>query len=71
MGATSATGTKGVQVQAAYANTVSVFVGDSSVDATHGFELAPGDSVFVPVPDPSKIFVFASSTSQKANGLVF
>jgi hypothetical protein len=67
---TSVTATKGVQLRAADANTGVVYVGKSTVttdsaDATDGYPLAAGESLFVPVDDASKIYLRATAASQK------
>jgi hypothetical protein len=62
--------TRGVQLKAAADNTALVFVGNSDVttdsaDATDGFPLAAGEGLFVAVDDASKIYLRASSGTQK------
>lgn len=61
---------RGVQIVANSANTVNVFIGPSTVTAgtsaatTDGYPLAAGESIVVPVIEPSKIYaVTASSTA--------
>ncbi len=66
---------KGVQLKAAAANTAVVYVGNSDVtadsaDATDGFPLQSSDSLFLPINDPSKIFVIASAANQKVFFLI-
>lgn len=64
----------GVIVKAAIDNTSGskIYVGDSNAvtaglaDATDGFELAPGESITVPVDNANKIWVIGSTTSLKA-----
>ena len=62
---------RGVQVIAHSSNAVDVYVGTSTVtadaaDATDGFPLAAGESIVIPVIDPSTIYVRApSGTSSK------
>ena len=61
---------RGVQIKAASANSGLVYVGNSDVtadasDATDGFPLAPGEGLFLPVDDPSRIYVVGSAASQK------
>lgn len=52
-------------------NTLSVFVGNSKVTAdqasTGGFPLAPGESLVLPLTNPSKVYVIATDTAQKIN----
>ncbi len=62
--------TKGVQIKAPETNSGVVYVGASGVtadsaDATDGFPLSPGEGLFVPVDDPSKLYVIASAAGQK------
>lgn len=66
---------KGVQIKAASANTGVLYIGNSDVtadsaDATDGFPLLSGDSLFLPINDPRKIFVVASAANQKAFYLI-
>lgn len=66
----SSTSKKGVLVKAADSNSGIVYVGKSTVtagtvDATDGFELWAGESVVIPVDNPNKIYVIASTTAQK------
>ncbi len=64
--ATPAIGARqGVIVQSLSANTAKVYVGPLGVDATTGIELSPGDSVSIPVFDPSTIFATGAAASQK------
>lgn len=63
-------GANAVIVQAAYANTASIWVGDSDIAANNGVELGPGDAITIPCPDSAKVFVVANTSGQKAAGLV-
>ncbi len=59
---------RGVQIVADSGNSVAVYIGISTVttdaaDATDGFPLAAGESVVVPVIDPTTIYVRAASGS--------
>ena len=59
---------RGVQIVAGAGNTVTVYVGPSTVtpdsaDGTDGFPLSAGERVGVPVIDPSTIYVRAASGS--------
>ena len=69
--AVSSTITQGVQLKAANSNSGSIYIGslsgvtNGSIDATDGFELAAGESLFVPIDDPSKIYVIGSATGKK------
>jgi hypothetical protein len=61
---------RGVQVKAAVSNTGTVYVGNSDVtadsaDATDGFPLAPGDGLFLPIDDPTRVYLVASAAGQK------
>jgi hypothetical protein len=60
---------RGVQLKAATTNTGTLYVGNSDVtagtaEATDGFPLGPGDALFLPIDDPSKVFLIASAASQ-------
>lgn len=54
----------GVCVQSIAANTAKIYVGGSGVLTTTGIELAPGDSFWFPLGDPSKIYCISGSASQ-------
>ena len=60
---------QGIIVQSIAANTSKIYVGDSTVSATSGVELAAGDSVFIPIGDVAKIFGFTAGTGQILTGL--
>jgi len=53
--------THGVRVKALKGNTKKVWVCNTNQLATHGFELQPGDEVFIPVDQPEKIWVVAET----------
>jgi hypothetical protein len=66
---------RGVQIKAAIGNTGTVYVGNSDVtanaaDATDGFPLVGGEALFVPVNDPSKVYVIGSASGQTVFYLV-
>ena len=59
---------RGVQIIADSTNSVKVYVGISTVtadsaDGTDGFPLAAGESVVIPVIDPSTVYLIASTGS--------
>lgn len=58
--------TRGVIVQALAANSAYVYVGGVGV-TTDGVQLAAGQSVMLPVDDPSLIYVYGSTSSQVVN----
>ena len=68
---TTSHASRGVQVIADSTNAVKIYVGLSTVttdaaDGTDGFPLAAGDSIVIPVSDPSLVYVRApSGTSSK------
>lgn len=73
--ATSTHAPRGVQIKAALTNSGTLYVGNSDVtagaaDATDGFPLAPGDALFIPVDDPSKVYLIGSAIGQVAHFLV-
>lgn len=51
----------GVIVQALAGNAGNVFVGDSSVDSTNGFELQPGQATSVAIDNLNKVYVDAAN----------
>jgi hypothetical protein len=60
----------GVTIKAARNNTANIYVGKSDVtadttDATDGFELVPGESLFLPVSNANLIYVIAAAVNQK------
>ena len=56
---------QGVIVQALSTNTASVFVGGAGVDNTTGYELAAGKDVAFLIEDPSLIYSYCGTASQK------
>jgi hypothetical protein len=59
---------RGVQIVANSTNTAVVYVGTSTVtadaaDGTDGFPLAAGESIVIPVIDPSTVYLIASTGS--------
>ncbi len=66
---TSTHAPRGVQLKASVANSGTVYVGNSDVtagaaDATDGFPLGAGEALFVPIDDPSKIYLVGTSAGQ-------
>jgi hypothetical protein len=60
---------KGIELIAASTNSGTVYVGNADVtagsaDATDGFPLAPGARLFLPLDDPSKVYVRGSASGQ-------
>lgn len=60
----------GVYIKRSSSETGIVYVGTSTVtagttDATDGFPIEAGDSLFVSVDDPSKVYVIGSTTGLK------
>src|SRR5687767_2707097 len=58
----------GVLLKALTTNTGIVWVGDSGIDGgtTDGFPLAAGESISIPVSDPSRIYAIATGTQKLA-----
>lgn len=56
--------TIGVWIRAATTNTGLIYVGDSSVSASNGYELAPGEAQFFPIANRATINIDASANSQ-------
>lgn len=63
-GATVGQAWQAVIVQSIGANTAKVYVGGAGVTVTTGLELNPGDSVSLPVGDPSTIFAISGTSGQ-------
>ena len=58
---------KGVTVTADMSNSGTIFVGNSTgVTSTSGFPLEAGDAIFLPIDNPTKIYLIADASSQKA-----
>ncbi len=53
----------GLVLYARASNSVSVFVGNSAVTTSTGYELEAGKAISLDVDDPSKIYVVCASTS--------
>jgi hypothetical protein len=67
--ATALHAAKGIELIAAATNSGTVYVGNADVtagaaDATDGFPLAPGARLFLPLDDPSKVYVRGSAAGQ-------
>lgn len=65
----------GVLVKAANGNSGKIYVGKSDVtadstDATDGFELGAGESVFVEIDNANKVYVIASAANQSVYYIV-
>ena len=52
----------GIKIKALADNTGTIYVGDSDVDSSSGFELAAGEEVFIEIDDLAKVYVDASSS---------
>jgi hypothetical protein len=52
---------KGVLVKALASNTAPVYIGDSGVTITSGYELNPKEEVFIPIDNVNKLYGIASS----------
>ncbi len=49
--------TVGVTIKALAGNSGTVYVGITGVDNSNGFELAPGEQIFIPIDDLETIFL--------------
>lgn len=58
---------QGLIVQAPSGNSGSIWIGDSTVDSTHGIELTAGQSVSINATDPSLVYAYATASGQRAN----
>ena len=57
---------KGVTLSVEFSNLGIIYVGyDSSVDSSNGFPLEAGDSMYIPIDNPTKIYCVATIASQK------
>lgn len=54
-----------VSLTASPDNTASIWVGDSGVSTTNGFELVPGSGIAVKVDNLNKLYFISSAASQK------
>lgn len=61
--ATTQTIKNGLIIQALSTNTVSVYVGDSSVTTSTGFELQAGQATSIAITDPSTVYIIASAAA--------
>ena len=53
---------KGIHIKNTHASQ-NLFVGNSTVTSTGGFELGPDESVFLEIDDPSTVYVVGSGAS--------
>lgn len=60
----------GMVVRALRANAAYMRVGDASVSATQGVELAPGESVPIGINDVSKVYVYGTGTDKASMSYV-
>ncbi len=51
----------GAFIKALEGNTGNVYVGDSDVSATNGYELGPGDVVFLPILNLATVYIDAAT----------
>jgi hypothetical protein len=56
----SQTLTVGVTIKAEADNTGTVYVGDEDVDSASGFQLAKGESIFIPINDLAAVYLDVS-----------
>ena len=50
----------GIHIKAEDTNTGYIYVGDADVSSTTGFQLAPGEAVFVEINDLAKLYIDCS-----------
>ena len=62
--------TRGIQIVALKSNSGIVYVGKSKVTTLNGLPLNPGDGIFIPISDPTKISLVSDSESQKVALLI-
>jgi hypothetical protein len=68
-GATTFYCSVGVLVIALKGNANTVYLGNSSVTTANGYPLGAGDAVFLPILDPSSIYIIASIANQKVRAI--
>ena len=57
---------KGVTLSVEMSNLGTIYIGDSnSVSTSNGFPLEAGDSMYIPIDNPNKVYCIASQASQK------
>ena len=61
---------RGMVLKAASDNTGSIWVGETGVSTTTGFELSAGEQVVLPVLIASEVFAISSSGTQSASFLI-
>jgi len=54
----------GVSIRALSTNTASIYVGGSGVTVGNGFFLGAGDSLYLAVDDPSRIYAISGTAAQ-------
>tara|TARA_B100000519_G_C14079056_1_gene360585 strand:+ start:349 stop:645 length:297 start_codon:yes stop_codon:yes gene_type:complete len=73
---TSSYAKRGVQIVATLANTVPVYIGPEGVTAgtsaatTDGYPLQAGESIVIPVIDPTKIYAITASSTASISFLL-
>lgn len=55
---------KSVVIKALYSNTGKVYVGDSSVSSSNGFELEAGDAIAIEIDNLNKIYIDADNSGE-------
>lgn len=60
---------KTLTIHALSTNAISVFVGSSGVSTSTGYELAPGDSVTIPINNLDLVYTIASTTGASVQWL--
>jgi hypothetical protein len=56
---------EGVQVKSLIENTDVIYIGESDLDATSGFPLAPGEGLFIPVDKTLDTYALAGVDTEK------
>ena len=60
----SSTSIKAVIVKALYSNTGKIYVGNSSVDSSNGYELESGEGVSLGIDDLNKVYIDADNNGE-------
>ena len=57
---------KGVSISVEFSNLGTLYVGyDSNVTSSNGFPLEAGDSMYLPIDNPNKVYCIADTAGQK------
>lgn len=66
----ASTSCSGVTIRALTANTGIIYVGDSSVDSTNGFQINATQEVFVKIDDINKVYIDSSVNGEGVSWII-